>query len=445
MRQQASRAIVLGYSLAGKLAARVLADTFQEVIVFEKDSEQENRMPRKGSPQSHHPHVLLKRGANGLETLFPGLTEELLQNGAAVFDFTNDVYWVHHGRQKVRNEGGFRQLSQSRPLLEWLLQRRLNAYSNIHVHDEASAEDFVWSKDGTAVKGVVVKKDGATEKMEGDLIIDTTGASALYKQAFKKQGWALPKEDQIKMDLSYTSRKVKWDDASDKAWRTLILYPQPPRLERGGILYPIEKGEWMVTLFGYGGDRAPADEAGFLAFAKTLCEPDLYEVLKKSEPRSEFKTYRVRKQVWRRMDKMARLPENFLVMGDALCRFDPVFGQGMTAALLEAEELKGMFKNTSSTIGSRRWVKRLYKQFAKRLSPLWLMVTAEDFMYSGTEGKCFVGLKLLQTYLQAVYRLSEYDPAVYKPFSRVLHLLDSPFTLFKPAILLKVLLEKKRP
>lgn len=441
-----ARAIVIGYSFAGKLAARVLADVFQEVVVFEKDSKPTKPEPRKGIPQSHHPHVLLKRGEALLESLFPNFVDDLLKSGSVEFDFIKDIYWVHHGRLKTREGDGFRQLSQSRPLLEWVLQTRLEDYPNIKVEYETKVEALVWSDKENRVNGVLEneKADDATSVIEAELIVDATGAAALFEQAFKQKGIPLPKKEEIEIGLSYTSQRIKWQGDEKRHFQAHILYPDPPRSERGGILYPLENREWMATLISYGRDPAPTDPDGFKEFARSLAEPHLYEILTESEFLSNARTYSFPMQLRRRLDQLKFLPPGLIVMGDAWCRFDPVFGQGMTAASLQAYELKMMMQLFPSEIGSSSFVKRLYKRFFKRLSPLWLMVISEDFSYSGTKGKRPLGLSLLQTYMAGIYALTEHDPSVYQQFSRVLHLLDSPFTLFKPPILMKWIKNKIR-
>jgi hypothetical protein len=131
-------------------------------------------------------------------------------------------------------------------------------------------------------------------------------------------------------------------------------------------------------------------------------------------------------------------------MGDAFCRFDPVFGQGMTAACLEAHVLQQMARTARHKIGSPRFNQRLYKKFMRKLFPLWLMVLAEDFRYTKTKGTKPFGLRVLQKYMSKLYQASETDPIVYERFAKVLHLLDSPFVLFSPPILWRVLIKATR-
>lgn len=436
------RAIVIGYSMAGKLAAQVLSNFFDEVVVIEKDSKPESPSVRKGVPQSAHPHVLLRKGAELLEQLFPGILDELIHNGSVVFDFMKDVHWEHHGRKKVQAEGDFRQLCQSRPFLEWFIQKRQEQLPNVHVLYKAKADDFLWDQEGKAVIGLLLKKSDSqsSEELYSELVIDATGPAAFFKEAFKKCSNPVPKEETIHIQLSYTSQKIKWQQSNCDSWRALLLYPQPPQIQRGGVLYPIEMGEWMVSLFGYGEDEAPLNEEGFKGFAKSLPNQELFNALVQAQPVSELQRYRVSSQYRRRFDQMNRPPGGIIVIGDALCRFDPVFGQGMTASALSAVALQKVLETSNlNAMGSSLFSKKVYKKIMASLAPLWLMVISEDFMYRNTQGKRPFGLSVLQGYMKAIYRLTESDASVYQTFSRVLHLLDSPFKLFHPRILVKVL------
>lgn len=441
---KAKRAIVIGYSMAGKLAAQVLANFFEEVVVIEKDPVPDSPSVRKGVPQGAHPHVLLRKGAELLEQWFPGLMEELIHNGSVEFDFMGDVHWEHHGRTKVRAEGDFRQLCQSRPFLEWQIQKRQEQLPNIKVQYKTAAEDLLWDQEGQNVVGVVLRKNDSDlrESLYSELVIDAAGPASFYREAFKKRGKPIPREESLRINLTYTSQRIKWDESStgSPSWRALLLYPEPPRIQRGGVLYPVEKGEWMVSLFGYGGDEAPLNEEGFRAFAKSLPNPELFNVLTKSESVSGLQRYRVPFQYRRRFDQMTKTPGGLIVLGDALCRFDPVFGQGMTASAISSMALQKALQHADlNSLGTPLFSKKVYKSIMTSLAPLWLMVLSEDFMYSKTQGKRPFGLSVLQAYMRSIYRLTERDVKVYQAFSRVLHLLDSPFKLFHPSILVKVL------
>ena len=440
------RALIIGFSWSGKLASRILSEVYQEVVVFERDVRPDGPIPRKGIPQSHQPHVLLKKGEELLNAFFPNVTEELLDLGAVAFDFMKDVHWVHHGRQKVRIESHFDQLSLSRPLLEWVIQSRLSEIPNLNVNYETEVKDFIWD-DVNGVKGVIVSSGDGEEwkKVHADLVVDCSGAASRFLQEFRNRHLPIPMEESLEINLAYTSQRVHLSESFERNWQALLLYPFPPESERGGILYPVENGESVISLFGYGGDHCAPKEDSFLDFAQTLSSPALYEAIKQASPLTSLKKYRVSKQYRRRMDKLHKQPEGLLVMGDALCRFDPVFGQGMTAACLEAKMLQDMIRESTYSIGSLQFNRTLYKRFMKRLYPLWLMVLAEDFRYGKTQGKKPFGLGVLQRYIYKIYSITETDPILYRRFARVLHLLDSPFTLFSPAILIKVLVKRGKP
>lgn len=443
--KMSKRVIIIGFSFAGKLAARVLSEFFQEVWVFERDPLSEKPMPRKGIPQSHQPHVLLKKGERLLTGFFPNVTEDLLQQGAVAFDFLKDVHWVHHGLQKVRVGREFAQISLSRPLLEWVVQRRLEKIPNLKVYYETEVRGLIFGE-ANDVKGVRVSSESGKELEEvpADLVVDCSGAASFFMRALREGKQVVPTEETLSINLAYTSRKVRLPQGYKRDWQAFLLYPDPPALEKGGIIYPLENEEWIISLFGYGGHHCVTKEEAFLTFAESLSSPVLAETIRQANALSELKTYKVLKQVRRRMDKLRAPTEGLLVMGDAFCRFDPVFGQGMTAACLEAHVLQQMARTARHKIGSPRFNQRLYKKFMRKLFPLWLMVLAEDFRYTKTKGTKPFGLRVLQKYMSKLYQASETDPIVYERFAKVLHLLDSPFVLFSPSILWRVLIKATR-
>ena len=213
----------------------------------------------------------------------------------------------------------------------------------------------------------------------------------------------------------------------------------PPVHNRSGVLSPVEGGRrWMCSLIGLGGDHPPTDEKGFAEFARSLRDPLLYEVIKDAEPVSHIHGYREIENKRRHYEKLSRQPDNLLVIGDAACSFNPVYGQGMTTAALGAELLDvcmGERSGDSFTGLSRRFQRKL----AKVNAAPWLLATGEDLRVRDIKGgRTGFSIRLMHRYMDRVLSLSLRDLAVRRTFLEVFGMLRPPTTLFGPAVTTKV-------
>jgi hypothetical protein len=221
----------------------------------------------------------------------------------------------------------------------------------------------------------------------------------------------------------------------------MIVGVKPPNNPRGGALFPAEGGQWTVTLAGTNACYPPTDDAGFLEFARELSDPVIYEAIRDAEPISPIYGYRRTENQWRHYERLPRWPGGLLVMGDAACGFNPVYGQGMTSAAMGAalldEQLRGG-KHFTPAFGQT-----YQRKLAKLLETPWLMATGEDFRWEKTEGARPGGLtRMVQGYMDRVINRARYDPRAGGAFMKVAHLVEPPTILFHPAILFPALLQK---
>jgi hypothetical protein len=212
---------------------------------------------------------------------------------------------------------------------------------------------------------------------------------------------------------------------------------------------PIEGNRWLVTLAGYSRDYPPTDEASFLGFARSLRTPLLYDAIKDAQPLSPIVGYQQTANRLRRYEQLPRQPEQFLVLGDAACVFNPVYGQGMTmaarSALILADWLREQQRQplSSKVTGQTR---RFQQKIAQSNATAWLMATGEDLRYPATEGaRPSPATRLMHRYLDRVIRASTQNWTVNQTFAQVWHMLTPPTALFQPAVLLPTLLVGGRP
>ncbi|MCU0463291.1 MAG: FAD-dependent monooxygenase [Anaerolineae bacterium] len=435
------RAVVIGGSIAGLSAARALSPHFDEVVVVERGDYPQTSAPRKATPQGNHVHALLKSGEEALETLFPGLKQTLIDNGAQQVDFSGDVHWFHHGQWKMRYDSGFKVMVQTRPLVEWALRGRLDRLANIKVYSSHEVGALLTTADHSTITGVTLHAmddRAATTDLTADLVVEATGRGSKLPQWLEALGYSAPPETRLNIGLGYSSRLYQAPDDLPSDWRIVLLNPQSPTVLRAGYIFPVEGNRWLVTLGGYSGDAPPSDHDGFMAFAKDLAQPVIYEWLQKLIPIGEIKSYAVPDTVRRHYEKLSRLPKGIVALGDAFCVFDPVFGQGMSTAAKAALALcQQLDRETPETVGTL--AQRYHKKVAHIVNGPWMLATSEDFRYPKTVGPKPIGLPVLHWYSGHIFALSASDREVFETFRQVMHLLTGIEALFKPSIVLKVL------
>ncbi|ESU33711.1 hypothetical protein G3A_04370 [Bacillus sp. 17376] len=431
-----NRAVVVGGGIAGKLAARVLSEFFKEVILIEKDKKNDQVTNRKGVPQGNQGHVLLKSGEEIIEELFPGIFQELSRNGASKTDFARDLLWSHHGTQKIRFDSNVFISQQSRPLLEWQIQQRLEKIPNINFRFDSKVQNLKFKTD--EVNFIVIEdKNGTIMELLADLVIDASGAAALHNQWLMDSGYKVPAKTEIKVDLFYASMVFKKLSHATIDWHSLLAYPNPPEFERGGMISPIEENRTLVTLIGYATKEAPKNIDSFMEYAETLEQPEFYEVIKNELPLSEdVQVYRFPALRRYHFEKIRNSPSGLLVIGDAFCRVDPVFAQGMSLAAMEAKVLRELLMRG---LNKKQLTKSYHKKVSRILDIPWLIALTEDFRFRTTSGRKPIGLPILQWYVKKVVAACSHNEHVYKRFIQVLHLKSHPISLAHPGILAKVL------
>lgn len=417
-------AAVVGGSIAGLLAARVLSSAFERVLVLERD-DLSRAGPRQGVPQANHAHVLLAAGSAVLERLFPGLFRTIEQAGGLCIDSSEYNNWFHFGCWKRRFESGIRGHAQSRLLLEAELRRRVLALPNVTLR-HARVENLAWPA------GKPQLSIGA-ERVDVDFLVDASGRASKLPELLEAAGFERPREESVVVDVMYTS--ARFSPQRKRDWLGLLLYPEPPLGKRAGAALPLETGEVIVSMFGWCGERSQHDDASFRAFAESLPQPELAEFLAGATRVSDFHQYNYREARLRHYASLSRLPPCTIAIGDALCSVDPVFGQGMTVAALSAGVLEQCLSTTDDDPARRYWAR-----VPAAYRTAWELSTTEDFRYPEVAGRRPFGIRAAHWYTAQVHRLTASDDDVYRRFARVMHLLEPPSHLFHPSVMRKVLM-----
>jgi 2-polyprenyl-6-methoxyphenol hydroxylase-like FAD-dependent oxidoreductase len=444
-------AVVIGAGMAGLVAARVLADHFAAVTVIERDRLPAGPTPRPGVPQSPHIHILLARGMAVLDQLFPGLEGELVAAGAVPIDFPGDALWLSPAGWSQRFRPGLRLVSCSRPLLEWTVRRRLAAADTVRFLEGQEATGLTADEDKTVVTGVRLRPRphspaaaaAADPILPAALVIDASGRSSRTSEWLCALGYPAPPETTINPFLGYATRAYARPQDATGDWRLLYVQANPPQAGRMGLLLPVEGDRWMVGLAGAGRDYPPTDEAGFLQFAASLRSPIVHDAIRHARPLSPIHGYRQTDNRWRHYDQAQRWPERLIVLGDAACTFNPIYGQGLTTAALAGVTLNQCLQahRHSQPPGDLTGLaRRTHRALAHIAAAVWLLATGEDLRYPTTEGaRPTLRTRLMHRYLNRLGPVATVNRTVNAAFLEVANLVHPPTALFRPNVLLPVL------
>jgi 2-polyprenyl-6-methoxyphenol hydroxylase-like FAD-dependent oxidoreductase len=432
--------------MAGLWTARVLADHFEQVTVVERDRYPSGPDPRKGGPQARHVHVLLARGQQALDQLFPMLDAELAAHHAVAVDWGYDCLSYFGGSQTPRLRTGLVTRTCSRDLIEWAMRQRLATEAQVRFVEAREAVGLVADTAGTGVVGVRLKPfggalaaDAREETLTADLVVDASGRNSQASQWLVELGYDKPSETTINSFLGYASR-VYQRPANGPDWLALLLTSQAPTHPRGGVIYPIEGDRWLVTLGGTAHNYPPTDEQGFDEFAGSLVSPVLSEAIRHAQPLSPIRGYRRTENRRYDFEQLKRWPERFVVIGDAVCAFNPVYGQGMTVSALSALELDHCLRTHAQGNSLAGLSSRFQHKLASVIATPWLMSTGEDFRWPTTEGgRPDLATRLFQRYIDQLFPLMVSVPVVKQILQEVTHLVSPPTALFHPGIVLRVL------
>ncbi|WP_231977646.1 NAD(P)/FAD-dependent oxidoreductase [Mycobacterium sp. E2989] len=427
-----NHAVVLGASMAGLLAARSLADFFDTVTVVERDPLPDADTARRGVPQGRHLHALLARGAQVIEGMFPGVLDEMILDGAQYFDGQDlsGLYYDVGGHLMARRGSatGLTAYSATRPFLEDHVRIRLREIPNVTLLDDHSILGLISTADRHRVTGVRVvgQHSGEPVTLHADLVVDATGRAARTPTWLESLGYDRPREDRVVVQLTYASQALRI--TSDAPRELGFLVGIVPGRPRGCGLLHCENDTWLLTVMGVAGEEPKTLDLATLCDFVADCAPaHLLAAVRAAEPIGEPVRHRVPCSRWRRYDRMRRFPEGLLVTGDAICSFNPIYGQGMTVAALEALALRDCL-----SAGGDDLARRFFRAAAAPIRQAWQLSTNPDLALPEIEGTAPLVARLFNKYVDRVLAAAESDTVAFNQFIRVTSLVDPATKLLRP-------------
>lgn len=422
-------AVIAGASIGGLLAARAVSDSFERVTIIDRDELPTHPVVRRGVPQSRMVHGLNASGKVALDGLFPGLIEELATIGVPIGDALSDLHWYIDGRLMKPAHSGVPLVCISRPLLEFALRSRVAALPGVTIIGHHDVIGLTTTPDRSAVTGVRLQSRGAARTlsaMPADLVVDAVGRGTGSSSWLGELGYAPAAEETIRVGIAYSCRLYHRERRAlgGRLGTIAAAYPGHPA---GGLVLAQEGGRFILGLSGRRNALPPTDPKGMAAYADMLPSADLAEIIRTAIPLGEPATMRFPASVRRRYEHLGDSLGGFLATGDALCSFNPVYGQGMAVAAVEAQRLLSLLRDGRENIAPR-----FFSAAAEVIDGPWGMMLGNDLRFPDVDGPRTPETERAREYMDAFRAAAADDTVLATALVRVLNMMDAPSRLRDP-------------
>ncbi|GLF96311.1 FAD-dependent monooxygenase [Streptomyces yaizuensis] len=446
----AVRAVVVGGGLAGMLAVAALREAAGEILVVEPDELPAGAAPRRGLPQADHVHLLWSGGVDAAESLLPGVTDAWLAAGARRIPVPTDVLALSsQGWMRRWERDSHYLIACSRDLLDAVVRRRVLGPGGGHgggVTVVGGARVVGLLGDARRVTGVVVRhNDGSEEKVEADFVVDASGRSSRTPRHLAELGAGPVPERVVDAGLVYASRRFRAPAGAGRF--PVVSVSADARCGRPGQsanLLPIENGQWLVTASGTRGGEPGRTAEEFEPFLRSLRHPIIADLTADLEPLSGVTVNRSTRNLRHYYEKARIWPERFVVLGDAVAVYNPLYGHGMAVAAQGAAALRGRL--AAGGITAPRLARRVQRDVARHVTPAWSMATGQDVFYPGATGGPPGSVdRLAARYTDRMLRTAAGSYLVMRKFTDVTALHAPLHRLMGPTAVLGTALGPRRP
>jgi len=426
-----NRAVVIGAGMGGLTAARAVAPYFEHVIIIERDALPAEPSDRAGTPQAKHVHALLAGGQRALGELFPGFEHDLQKGGAVPLRVGFDTRMERPGYDPFpQRDLGFDSYGLSRALVEFVIRTRLASDANIEIRQGCRVEKLTADAKRRTVTGVgYADADGKRLDLDAQLVVEASGRGDLTLALLESIGLPTPPVTTIGVDIAYATAIFQIPDNAPGDWKGVFHLPMPPS-SRGALLLPLEGQRWILTLAGRHGDNPPGDEAGFMAFVQSFRTRTIYEAIRSAKRLGDIVRYRFPESIHRHYERLDAFPSGLVLLGDAVCRFNPIWGQGMSVAAQEACALSRRLANRAGEQDPLAgFAQAFFAETASLIVTPWAQAVIPDFIHPQTRGERPPDFERSLKIGLAMTKLAARDPAVHRLTAEVGSLLK-PRTVY---------------
>ena len=437
-------AVVIGGSIAGIAAAKVLLESFDRVVVLEKDGSHRRREGRPGAAQGWHLHHLLTAGQIELERIFPGIVDDMVREGAFKVDMAAQYRIRLGGTWKKPATSDIQIVCAGRPLLEWCVRRRLDGEQRISFRYESEVADLVFERGGESVVGVAVACDGGgIDVVPAEFVVDASGKNTPVPQILERIGIGAPEVEQDIINCFYSTMQHRVPP--ERQWQDKVMeicYAYRPYEDTYAAQYYTDSSRTILStsLVAYNCYSPPRTAREFREFADRMPSPVVGQNIDGLEPASQIYNFRYPNMLRLRYEKKRNLPRALLAVGDAYTSADPVSGLGMTLALKEVREMQLLL--TKYDAGHADLPRRYYRSISRMADTAWFVIREQNLRFGwikDVEKKRPFYFRALTWYMDRVIELVHDDLDTYREFLAVVHLVKPPSALMRPSVLGRVL------
>ena len=440
-RELGKRAIVIGAGIGGLAAAGAMAPYFEQVDILERDRPAGTAGSRCGTPQDRHPHGLLAGGLRALDAIFPEFKRDLAAAGGIPVTFAKDVQFERPDIGVLpKRDFQIAALCATRPLIELVLRRQVEAIPNVMLRPGARVTEIVPATDGAGAGGVrVVYGMECPETLDTDLVVDASGRGVPILTLFDTLECARPETTEIGVDITYATAVVEIPPEVTMEWKVALTLPDPPHVALHAVMLPTEDGRWIITIADHSATVWIDSWDGFLEASRLLTAPTVYNTLRYARPPASIRHYRFANSIWRHFERLPYLPRGVLPIGDTFCRFDPIHGQGMSSAGKQALLLRDVLCRAAVEPDPIRAMQEAFMaEVTSVIETPWTMSTNADFAFPQTRGERPDNFAEACRFEAALFRAAAADPVVHRALLEVAQLLEPHQRLHDPEIVSRI-------
>jgi 2-polyprenyl-6-methoxyphenol hydroxylase-like FAD-dependent oxidoreductase len=427
------RAVVIGSGIAGLSAAAVLAGYFEQVDILERDKIAASIQSRPGTPQDRHPHGLLAGGLKALGEILPGFERDLAAAGGVPVKIAEEirVERADVGALPCR-DFGLSILCASRPLIESVLRYRVMAISNISLRPECRVGKIIESN-GVACGVQFDVGRRRSQTLESNLVVDASGRGAPTSSLLDALGWGQPKVSEVNLEIGYSTMIVRFSPHDLPQWKVVLTGTNPPYSGLTALFFPLEGDRWYITIADHAAVPRLQTWDDFISACSELKTQTLSQLLSRAQPIGSVRHFGFSANRWQHFEELRRLPRGVLPVGDALCRFNPTYGQGMSSAALQARLLRTALEETAAEADPIAAAQAAFMSDVKSVvQQPWNMSTGIDLAFPEARGERPANFEEGRRFQAKLLRAAVVDPVVHRALVEVGQLLRAPTILQEP-------------